>query len=791
MSDAIHLFGIRHHGPGCARSLLQALHTLQPDCLLIEGPPDAEAVLPFVLSEAMQPPVALLVHAEGDPRQSAFYPFAEFSPEWQALRYALGQNIPTRFIDLPATHQFALEKAWREEQQAQAEAAEAVEASEGDETTEDDEAVVVELEAADFAEADGTAVGEEIPEHELTHDPLGWLGRAAGYADGESWWNHMVEERCDGEQLFAAIAEAMQALREQAPTERSPYYVRREALREAHMRKCLRQALKDGYQRIAVVCGAWHVPALATMPAAKLDNDLLKGLPKLKVAATWAPWTYRNLSSASGYGAGVDAPAWYAHLWNETDSSQRAVTWLARAARLFRDDGLDCSSAHIIEATRLADALAAMRERPAPGLEELFEALQTTVCMGDAAPMSLIRDRLIVGNRLGGVPSDVPAVPLQRDLEQLQKSLRMKPQAAQKTLDLDLRETGDLARSHLLHRLAILGIGWGELARTGVSAKGTFHEIWNLQWQPELAVSIIEASQWGSTVEDAASARAIGQAKDATSLPELSALVDTVLLANLPQAVEPVTHALEDLASVATDVAQLLDAVPALTRIARYGNVRQTDTGMVRHVLDGLIARAAIGLAPACASLDDDAAMAMRERIGKADAAIRLLDDAARSQDWQQALGRLAVFGATHGLLAGQAARLLFDAGVDDVDTSASRMTLALSRSVEPAAAAGWLEGFLDQSALILMHDPRLWTMVDGWLATLSKDHFDGIIALLRRTFSTFSAAERRELGERARRPVQDAAPVPVAARIDAQRAARPVPLLGRLLGLPHDGASS
>ena len=761
MSDAIHLFGIRHHGPGCARSLLQALQALQPDCLLIEGPPDAEGLLPFVLHEELQPPVALLVHAEGDSRQASFYPFAEFSPEWQALRYAREQGIEIRFIDLPACHQFALEKAWSEEQQEPA----------------DDETV----ELAELAES----------EPELTHDPLGWLGRAAGYADGEAWWNHMVEERCDGEQLFAAIAEAMQALREQAPVERSQRRARREALREAHMRKCLRQALKDDYQRIAVVCGAWHVPALASLPAAKVDNDLLKGLPKIKVAATWAPWTYRNLSSASGYGAGIDAPAWYAHLWRSPDPAQRAVTWLARAARLFREEGLDCSSAHIIEATRLAESLSALRERPAAGLDELCEALQTTVCMGDATPMRLIRDRLIVGDRLGTVPADVPAVPLQRDIEQQQKSLRMKPQAAQKTLDLDLREPGDLARSHLLHRLNLLGIRWGEQTRGVVSAKGTFHEIWSLQWQPELAVAVIEASQWGCIVEDAASACAVDRAQAAESLPVLSELVDKVLLAHLPQAVAPVTRALEDLVSVATDVAQLLEAVPALTRIARYGNVRQTDSGMVLHVLDGLISRAAIGLSAACASLSEDAAGAMRERIGKADAAIRLLDDPARSQDWQQALARLAVFGASHGLLCGQAARLLFDAGVDDVDACAVRMNLALSRGVEPAVAAAWLDGFLDQSALILMHDPRLWTMVDGWIAALSDDHFERIVALLRRTFSTFSPAERRELGERARRPAAAAVPKAVAARWDTQRAALPVPLLSRLLGLTNDGASS
>lgn len=761
MADAIHLFGIRHHGPGCARSLLRALETLQPDCLLIEGPPEADSLLPFVLHEDMQPPVALLVHAEGDPRQAAFYPFAEFSPEWQALRYGMAQGIETRFIDLPVSHQFALEKAW--ESEAQEPAASAPEEAPLEPVTD---------------------------EPRLSHDPLGWLGQAAGYADGEAWWNHMVEERCEGEQLFAAIAEAMHALREQAPLgERSPRYQQREALREAHMRKCLRQALKDGHQRIAVVCGAWHVPALASLPAAKGDNDLLKGLGKTKVAATWAPWTYRNLSSASGYGAGIDAPAWYAHLWQQP-AQQRAVTWLARAARLFRDEGLDCSSAHIIEAARLADSLAALRQRPAAGLDELCEALQTTVCMGDVAPMRLISQHLIVGDRLGSVPADVPAVPLQRDLEQQQKSLRLKPQAAQKTVDLDLREANDLARSHLLHRLNLLGIKWGEQARGAVSAKGTFHELWSLEWKPELAVALIEASQWGSTVEEAASAYAVDRARQADSLPQLAQLVDDVLLANLPAAVEPVTKALDALAAVASDVAQLLDALPPLVRVARYGNVRRTDTGMVRLVLDGLVTRAAIGLGAACAALDEEAATAMRERIGNANAAIRLLDDSLRSQDWHQALKRLAAFGASHGLLCGLAARLLFDAGVEAADSSAEHMNQALSRSVEPVMAAAWLEGFLDQSALILMHDPRLWTMVDSWLAELSDDHFDRTVALLRRTFSTFSAAERRELGERARRPAAATVAAPAATPWDPQRAAQPVALLRRLLGLPTDGVS-
>src|SRR5947199_3718813 len=106
---SIHVFGIRHHGPGCARSLLAALAALEPDIVLVEGPPDAQAVLPLLTHAAMRPPVALLVYAPDQPHRAAFYPFTTYSPEWQALRYALARGIPARFIDLPQAVRFAQE----------------------------------------------------------------------------------------------------------------------------------------------------------------------------------------------------------------------------------------------------------------------------------------------------------------------------------------------------------------------------------------------------------------------------------------------------------------------------------------------------------------------------------------------------------------------------------------------------------------------------------------------------------------------------------------------------------
>src|SRR4051812_9602966 len=103
----IHIFGIRHHGPGSARSLRDALEALQPDCILVEGPPDAADVLPLLADEEMGPPVALLIYRPDEPRKAAYYPFALFSPEWQAIRYGLMHGVSVRFMDLPQAYYLA------------------------------------------------------------------------------------------------------------------------------------------------------------------------------------------------------------------------------------------------------------------------------------------------------------------------------------------------------------------------------------------------------------------------------------------------------------------------------------------------------------------------------------------------------------------------------------------------------------------------------------------------------------------------------------------------------------
>lgn len=102
------LLGVRHHGPGSARAVRAALDAARPQAVLVEGPPEADALLPLAADERMRPPVALLAHAVDDPGQAAFWPLAAFSPEWIAIRWALEHGVPVRFIDLPAANSLAM-----------------------------------------------------------------------------------------------------------------------------------------------------------------------------------------------------------------------------------------------------------------------------------------------------------------------------------------------------------------------------------------------------------------------------------------------------------------------------------------------------------------------------------------------------------------------------------------------------------------------------------------------------------------------------------------------------------
>ena len=747
MDQRLHLLGIRHHGPGSAALVRAALERLDPEVVLIEGAPEGEALLPYVVRPGMKPPVAMLFYAEDDARAASFAPFAEFSPEWQAMLWAVSRQRPVRFIDWPAAVSLAL------------------------------------LRAAAEQDLDR----DENPRF----DPLDLLAQAAGMADGEAFWNALIEEAGGaGDPLatFAAIGDALGEARVRAETDGHAPRLR-DIQREASMRLNIRQALKDHQGTIAAVVGAWHVGALATKVAMSEDRAIIRDLPKVKINATWVPWTDSRLAAASGYGAGVISPGWYRHLWDlhagggASDPSIFAARWQARTTALMRSEGHATSTASAIEAARLALSLAALRELALPGLAEMREAAQAVLCHGDDLTLQLIERRLYVGETVGEIDDSVPQMPLARDLALWQRKTRLKPEDRTTDVRLDLRTAAGLLKSTLLHRLNLIRLPWGTLVDTD-SGRGTFREAWQLCWRPEFSIALAEALVFGVTIEEAASNATLERVARASSIAELAELVRAALVADLEGAANAAISRLQEAAVPASDITELMKTVAPLVTILRYGTARKLPEEALRGLIGALAVEVNAGVRVGSHQLDDEAARARLAAMRGYDEALGLFGDDALSETWRRQLALMVDDDQVTASVAGLCLRRLHDLRVWEEATVAA----AFSRHMggrPPLMAGGFLESFLSGAAEIVLQDRPLLYLVDAWLCGLAEDDFMEVLPLLRRSFTSFDGHARKRLLAEIGKGARETASFDAGEHGDHNPAfGRALPLLLRILGL-------
>ena len=741
MEERVHILGIRHHGPGSAALLVDALDAIDPECVLIEGPPEANGLIPFAAAPDMKPPVALLLYSTTDANAAVFFPFADYSPEWQAMLWALGRKRPVRFIDLPA-------------------------------------GISIRQRLDDHArETDGEIAGRQIAP---LRDPLDELAAAAGYSDSEAFWNELVEQSRLGAgedrngtsaiNMLTAVATAMSEARcakeEPSSDERdglgdaeneaqreSQREVQREAQRESWMRLQIRAAEREFAGPIVVVTGAWHVAGLRASTTAAADKALVKDLPREKVEATWVPWTDSRLSGGSGYRAGVVSPGWYRHLWglyqrkNITTPERFAAEWQARTAALLRKEGLAASTASAIEASRLALALAAMRELRVPGLDEMREASLAALCQGERAPLQIIERKLYIGERVGEIDEAVPQMPLARDLALWQKKTRLKPEDIDSEARLDLRSEAGLLKSTLLHRLAILNVPWGKLVEAD-TGRGTFREVWQLRWEPELSVRLAEALIHGPTIESAAAHAQIERAGASTSVAEVAGLIRAALVADLPSAAQECIARLQALAVNTAEINDLMQAVAPLADVLRYGAARKLPEQELRALTHALSVEVNAGIRLASHNLDEEAASVRSHAMRAHDEALRRLGDAPLLAAWQSELGRIVEDTQVAPAIAGVSLRRLHEEKVwplEQVSTCFSFHTVGET----PQQAGAFLESFLGGGAEVLLADQPLLTLLDEWLCGLEERDFIESLPLLRRAFSSFDSVARRRVRER------------------------------------------
>ncbi len=357
-----------------------------------------------------------------------------------------------------------------------------------------------------------------------------------------------------------------------------------------------------------------------------------------------------------------------------------------------------------------------------------------------------IAAELLVGSAVGAIPAETPLAPLLEDLQRQQKATRLKQKALERALTLDLRSESGLARSTLLHRLNALEVPWGRLTDSGRS-RGTFRENWLLRWEPEFAVRLVENLVHGATIAEAAGGRLLEAMRLEPDLGALADLVRSAMVADLPRAADPGIALLERKAALTSDCQALLAALPPMADILRYGEARAGTAEHLAGLMPRIVVQAALALPYAARNLDAEAAATLRSGILAAERAIQLAElEADVVTTWREALRKLLGDDQATRLVAGAAARLLYEAEQLSADHAAALFARMLSPGTPVAEAAGFFEGFLEGAGQRLIHDAPLRDAVDAWLTGLDEAAFTASLPLFRRVFAALDRSERRRL---------------------------------------------
>ncbi|HXD85454.1 MAG TPA: DUF5682 family protein [Urbifossiella sp.] len=773
LAEPLYWFPVRHHSHSVARHLATALRRRKPKLIFIEGPYEANDLIPFVVDAKTEPPIAIYSSyrdddnvlglngiaspaAEIPARFAAWYPMTAYSPEYAAMKLADAISAEVVFIDLPH-HALVKPKSERPE---------------GEEPTEieDDDALIT------------------------TSGFYQQLAAAAGFKSWDEAWDTLFENPSthDPEAFRRELATFCCAVR--ATSDEATEAARGTIERERHFLKVIRETLavrKLKPQDAAVVCGGFH------LFLDRSDKEPPPVPPKGTVYTTVVPYSFFRVSEMAGYGAGNRAPQFYQtcfELIADNRASDIAMEHAIAVLRQMRKGGEPLSTADAIAVTHHAGMLAGLRGRGHTTLDDIADALVTCCCKGDPADegtkLRAAMDAAGIGTKIGKVTAKLGRLPIVNDFHAQLADLELgEVLGKEKKLSVRLDKRDPLAarRSAFLHRLVYLKIPFAAMTSTGGDFSGTlFREDWQLKWDPRTEPALIEENLYGDTVESAA----LNRLREAIAAAGASAgaTCDRLLRAvdmDLPDLVQVAEAAAGQAIDADPAFASLAEAIRHLAVLDRYASFR----GLRRDTVEGLLTRA---YDRACFALPSAAAVPEEEQQAVVDGLVSVADILQRAEAgrfdrvlFAEATQRAAqespapfLRGAFLGLLceirelpaealaaevsglAGAATELMITAGdLLDGMLAVSRTSIMLGADALVAAVDDLLKAAEWEPFLVML--PRLRAAFER----LSNSHRDSLAATVAKKYGLGSAAE-------VRRKIANLGATALVARLDAQVAA-------------------
>ncbi|MEU7895072.1 DUF5682 family protein [Nonomuraea sp. NPDC049152] len=722
-----YLLGVRHHSPALAVALPALLDAADAEAVCVELPADFQPWLEHLADPATVAPVALA--GSGAEGRLGFYPFADFSPELVAVRWAWKRGAEVLCCDLPLA-----DPGWQSPDAA----------SEGSI-------------GASYARA---------------------LAASGTGREGDDMWDRAVEvlaPGCEPEAVRRAALGVGWALRRDA--EAAGGVQARDLAREAHMRRVLAGAAAGG-RRVAAVVGAFHAPALTSLepavdpaadraPGQALDRALApvaRGADSPASAGpspvtSLVPYAFDLLDSRSGYPAGIRDPRWQQAVFAAggdpdlvRDGAARAITDVCRE---LRSAGHTAGTGEAVETLRLACDLARLRGLPAPGRGELLEAVMTVLGQGEplgrGRALAQALDKVLVGAERGRTAPGTPRSGLGPAVEAELAALRLpcpdNPERREVRLD-PLRSDLDARREVALRRLEVCGAGYGEPVKVTGTGDGTaLSTRWRLAWTPAVPALLDLAGVRGVTLAQAAAGtlREDYRRESAEAGPTCALILEGLRAAARCDLPDLVADRLADAAfalPASATLAELLEALDLLEALRREHLPGTTAEGRERAgELSGTLLDAAVRALPGLAGSDQPedavALIALAGRAGEERLGLRMDDT----------LATLARTGSPLIQGAALAARVLLD--LDGPDTLGARVAGWVDTATDADARrrlSRLLSGVLTAAAPLLQSAPAALDPLMDRVDALGDAEFLDRLPALRGGFDTLAPAGRTRL---------------------------------------------
>jgi hypothetical protein len=742
----LHVVGVRHHSPACARLVARTIRKVRPRHVLIEGPCDMNARLDELLLPHRLPVAIFTFHRNEEGKtETCWSPFCAYSPEWLALTVAQEVGASARFIDLPGWHPafHGVSNRYGDHDRRRARAVEAL--------------------CARF------------------------------HVDGyDALWDHLFEGPASSEaqldELEARLRAYFQVQRgddEEAGDRDEP--------REDFMRASIRAALADpAGGEVVVVCGGYHAPALAD--PGPFEGATWPAPPELPGARSYlVPWSYHRLDSFTGYESGMPSPGFYDAVYSLGPEAAPEHALRLAVARL-REKGQHVSAADLIAALTLAEGLARLRGHTSLRRTDLLDGLAAALVKGSLdAPLPwsergiVKRDtdallvevlRALSGEVEGKLHERTPLPALLADVAQVLEQHGLTPAATARPLKLFLGKPEDLARSRVLHRLRVLRVpGFERHSGPAWTTDPVLEEEWIVARHDLAESALIEAASFGATLS-AAAARRLEEAllAEQLDLAQVARLLGEAVFIGVDALTSTALEAVRHHASREPDLGKLGAALERLlglwTQDVLFGARGCPELGAAVNEAFSRGLWLLENLAGQQASPDGGAVLAvraLRDVVRASKLAAATLEEAAAvfSRRTSAADAPPDARGACLGAL--------WSLGrLGDAKTSLKVAERALRAAALPQIFGDFLAGLFALAREETAHGDEVLRTVDEVLAGLAEPDFRVGLPALRLAFSYFPPREKASIADRL-------------AAMHGQTPAAGAALLARLEAAPED----